>query len=199
MNTTSKPPTHEKKRDRALYARLVESYHADRVGIFVDFDRLNTPRSPLWSPWENVAPLLIVFVGSIGLMFLVDLILGTAVMVLGVFFYLFVVRPWIAQRVYRRAIAAATENLHNWNLLWKLGGLVLTLNFMNKTRCVSPDGDWRAFVTRYLPEMELEGVDAYHAFNRMGRGEDPEDARGKAGSKGHNDRGEDPRLQDVHM
>ena len=197
MNTPPKAPPGEKKRDRALYARLLESYHADRIGIFVDFDRLNSPRSPLWNAWENVAPLLMVFAASLGLMFLVDLILGTAVMVLGVFFYLFIVRPWIAQRVYRRAISAATENLHNWNLLWKLGGLVITLNFMNKTRCVSPEGDWRAFVTRYLPEMEVDGADAYHAFNKVGRGDDADDAKGN--NKGGKDRGEDPRLQDVHM
>ena len=195
MNTTPKQPAGDKKRDRALYARLVESYHADRVGIFVDFDRLNSPRSPLWNAWENVAPLLIVFIGALALMFLLDLILGTAVMVLGVLFYLFIIRPWIAQRVYRRAIAAATENLHNWNLLWKLGGLVLTLNFMNKTRCVSPDGDWRAFVTRYLPEMEVEGAEAYHAFNRLGRGDEGEDGKP---NKGGRDKDE-PRLQDIHM
>ncbi len=181
-------PTTEKRRDRALYARLVESYHADRVGIFVDFDRLNSPRSPVWNPWENVAPLLIVFIGSLSLMFFVQLLLGTATMVLGVLFYLFIIRPWIAQRVYRRAIEAATENLHNWNLLWKIGGLVITLNFMNKTRCVSPDGDWRAFVTRYLPEMELEGVEAYNAFNRMRSGEEDE-TKGK----------DEPRLQDINM
>jgi hypothetical protein len=197
MNTTPKAPPGEKRRDRALYARLVESYHADRIGIFVDFDRLNTPRSPLWNAWENVAPLLIVFIASLGLMFFVNLILGTAVMVLGVLFYLFIVRPWIAQRVYRRAIAASTENLHNWNLLWKLGGLVITLNFMNKTRCVSPEGDWRAFVTRYLPEMEVEGVEAYHAFNRLGRGDEAEEP--KAAAKGGKDKGDDSRLQDVHM
>ena len=154
----------ERKRDRALYARLVESYHADRIGIFIDFDRLNHPRSPVWNPWENVAPMLVVLLGSLSLMFFVNLLLGTAAMVLGVFFYLFVVRPWISQRLYRRAISAATENLHNWNLLWKHGGLVITLNYMNKTRCVAPDGDWRAFVTRYLPEMEVEGVDVYREF-----------------------------------
>ena len=201
MNTTPKAPPGEKRRDRA-HACLVESDQADRIGIFVDFDRLNTPRSPLWNAWENVAPLLLVFSASLTLMFFVNLILGTAVMVLGVFFYLFVVRPWIAQRVYRRAISAATENLHNWNSLWKLGGLVITLNFMNKTRCVSPEGDWRAFVTRYLPEMEVDGVEAYHAFNRLGRGEEAEDPKeAKGGGKGGkgNDRGEDPRLQDVHM
>ena len=165
MNT--KPA--EKKRDRALYARLVESYQADRISVFVDFDRLNHPRSPIWNPWENVVPLLLTLVASITIMFTIDLLLGTAVMVLGVFLYLFIIRPWISQRVYRRALEAAMDNLHNWNILWKQGGLVITLNYMNKTRCVSPDGDWRAFVTRYLPEMEMEGLDMYNAFNQPGR------------------------------
>jgi hypothetical protein len=165
----------EKKRDRALYARLVESYQADRIGIFVDFDRLNHPRSPVWDPWENIGPLLLLLLAALAIMFFVHLMLGTAIMVLGVLFYLFLVRPWIAQRLYRRALHAATDNLHNWNVLWKLGGLVLTLNYMNKTRCVSPDGDWRAFVTRYLPEMEMEGVEVYNTFNRPRTEEDEVD------------------------
>ena len=166
MSSNVPPKAGEKKRDRALYARLVESYHADRIGIFVDFDRLNRPRSPVWDPWENVGPLLLILIGSLALMFFVHLLVGTGVMVLGVLLYLFLVRPWIAQRLYRRAIDAATDNLHNWNILWKLGGLVIALNYMNKTRCVSPDGDWRAFVTRYLPEMEMEGAEMYNQFNR---------------------------------
>lgn len=160
MNT--KPQ--EKKRDRALYARLVESYQADRVSVFVDFDRLNHPKSPIWNAWENIGPLLIILILAISVMVMINLLIGTGIMVLGVFLYLLLVRPWISQRVYRRAIDAAMDNLHNWNILWKLGGLVVTLNYMNKTRCVSPEGDWRAFVTRYLPEMEMEGVEAYNAF-----------------------------------
>jgi len=154
----------KKRRDRALYGRLIESYEADRISIYVDFDRLNAPKSPVFSPWENVVPLLIVFLLAIAAMLLLDLLFGIAAMLLGVIFYMFLVRPWISQRVYRRAIDAATGNLHNWIILWKLGGLVITLNYMDKTRCVSPDGDWRAFVTRYLPEMELDGVDAYSDF-----------------------------------
>ncbi|NKB43203.1 MAG: hypothetical protein GKS03_02875 [Alphaproteobacteria bacterium] len=155
-----------KRKDRALYGRLMESYQADRVSIFIDFDRLNAPRSPVFSPWENVAPLLIILLLAMAVMLLIDLLIGTLAMLLGVISYLFLVRPWVSQRVYRRAIDAATDNLHNWNILWKLGGLVLTLNYMSKTRCVSPDGDWRAFVTRYLPEMDIEGTDVYADFKK---------------------------------
>jgi hypothetical protein len=159
----------ERKRDRALYQRLIESYHADRVGLFVDFDRLNHPKSPVWSPWENVAPVLIVLSGAMVVMFAVNLLLGTALMVAGIFAYLLAIRPWIAQRVYRRTLDAATDNLRNWNILWKLGGLVVTLNYMNKTRCVSPDGDWRAFVTRYLPEAEVEGLESLEQFTEQAK------------------------------
>lgn len=173
------PKAGERKRDRALYARLIESYQADRIGIFVDFDRLNHPKSPVWDAWENVGPLLMILAMAMAVMFFVNLLLGTAAMVLGVLFYLFIVRPWIAQRLYRRALAAAIDNLHNWNILWKLGGLVITLNYMNKTRCVSPDGDWRAFVTRYLPEMEMEGVEVYNEFNRPREDEEKDTIRPK--------------------
>lgn len=170
MNTTPlTPKAGERKRDRALYQRLIESYRADRVGIFVDFDRLNRPKSPVFSPMENVLPLLIVFGGALAVMFTLHLLLGTALMVAGIFLYLAVIRPWVSNRVYRRTIDAATDNLHNWNLLWKLGGLVVTLNYMNKTRCVSPDGDWRAFVTRYLPEMEVEGLESLNQFTSESR------------------------------
>jgi len=154
----------ENRRDKALYGRLMESYQADRISIFIDFDRLNRPKSPVFNPWENVVPLLIVLLMAAAAMVLLDLLLGTLSMLLGVIIYMFLVRPWISQRVYRRSIVAATDNLHNWNILWKLGGLVLTLNYMSKTRCVSPDGDWRAFVTRYLPEMDIEGADVYSEF-----------------------------------
>lgn len=131
----------EKRRDRALYGRLIESYQADRISIFIDFDRLNAPKSPVFSPCENVTLLLIILLLAAGDMMLLDLLLSTLAMAFGVLVYLFLACSWISQRVYRRAIDAATDNLHNWSVLWKLGGLVLALNYMSKTRCVSPDGD----------------------------------------------------------
>ncbi|MBM3512405.1 MAG: ABC transporter ATP-binding protein [Alphaproteobacteria bacterium] len=182
--TPTAPKAGERKRDRALYQRLIESYRADRIGIFVDFGRLNHPKSPVFSPWENVAPILVVVGGSIAMMFTLDLLIGTALLVAGIFVYLLAIRPWIAQRVYRRSLDAATDTLRNWNILWRLGGLVVTLNYMNKTRCVSPDGDWRAFVTRYLPEAEVEGLESLEQFSKTNK---------QAGEK------EGTRIADVEM
>lgn len=161
-----------KRRDQALYARLMESYHADRVSIFVDFDRLNHPRSPVFSPWENVAPLMVLLLAAMVVMLWVHMLVGTAALVLAVFTFMFLVRPIIAQRLYRRTMDAATLNVHNWKLLWRKGGLVIALNYNNKTRCVSPEGDWRAFVSRYLPEIEMEGYEGYSEFNQATKAED---------------------------
>jgi hypothetical protein len=131
----------EKRRDRALYGRLIESYKGDRISSFIDFYRLNAPKSSVFNPCENVTPLPIILLLATGAMVLLDLLLSTLAMAPGVLVYFLLVCSWISQRAYRRAIDAATDNLHNWSVLWKLGGLVLTLNYMSKTRCVSPDGD----------------------------------------------------------
>ena len=131
----------EKRRDRALYGRLIESYQADRISVFIDLDHLNAPKSPVFGPCENGAPMPIIILLVTGAMVLLVLLLRTLAMALGVLVYLFLVYSWISKRAYRRAIDAATDNLHNWNVLWKLGDLALTLNYMPKTRYVSPGGD----------------------------------------------------------
>jgi hypothetical protein len=79
----------EKRRDRALYGRLIESYQADRISIFIDFDHLNAPKSPVFGPCENGAPLPIIILLVTGAMVLLDLLLRTLTMALGVLVYLF--------------------------------------------------------------------------------------------------------------
>jgi len=54
-------------------------------------------------------------------MLLIDLLTGTLEVRLGVISYLFLVSAWLSQRVYRRAVDAAKDNLDNWNILSKFG------------------------------------------------------------------------------
>jgi len=79
--------------------------------------------------------------------------------------YCALVRPLILQRVSGRTIKAATENIHNWNLLWKKGGLAVMLTGTKNSRVTFPH-DWRDFVTRRLPQVNLDGTEIYNAFKR---------------------------------
>jgi hypothetical protein len=70
------------------------------------------------------------------------------------------------QGVSRRAIHAATGNVHNWDLLWKKGGLIVMLKNASKSHCKSPAGDWRVFVAHHFPQMNVEGSELYKVFTR---------------------------------
>ena len=148
-----------KPNDRTLYTSLVHAQNSKLLTIAVDARRLNYPGSPVWQGYENVAPLIALFGISIIILF-VNMLAGIAATVLSVPIYLTLVRPWIFLRVQKRALDSALLNLHNWELLWRKGGLTVT-NGARRKRCQSPSGDWRSFVRDNLPIVEVEASAAH--------------------------------------
>ncbi|TAK98614.1 MAG: hypothetical protein EPO08_18680, partial [Rhodospirillaceae bacterium] len=145
MNTSpSKRP-----KDHILFTSLQQAQKVNAIVVSVRAAHLNHPGSPVWDTGENVAPLLAVLLLPVVLMFTINLIVGTAVLLLSVLVYLTLIRPWILQRVHERTMEMAMENIHNWEVLWKKGGLAVVLKGTMSSRCISPGGNWRAFATRY--------------------------------------------------
>ncbi|MEO5375412.1 MAG: hypothetical protein H7840_14260 [Alphaproteobacteria bacterium] len=138
----------EEKRFVSLKAAIAEG----RVRMLVDFQPHNGPRSPLHRPWENVIPMLLLVMFSLTLLIFKGVIFGTVGLLVAVLVYVFGVRPWVAKRIQARVREAALENLHDWNVLWKFGGLAVALPDKPQIGCVSPDGDWRLFVRSYVAD-----------------------------------------------
>jgi len=159
MNTTPA----NKAKDRELFASLVKAYKANTIAITVDAGRLNRPNSPVWDPVENVIPLLAMLTISVASMFAINVLVGVAILLLSALVYSTLVVPLLAQRVSGRTIKAATENVHNWDLLWKKGGLAVTLIGMKSSRVTFPH-DWRDFAIRRLPQVSVDGTEIYYAF-----------------------------------
>jgi hypothetical protein len=160
---SSKPTSRAK--DREFYSSLVKAHKANAVVVSVNAARLNHPGSPVWDPVDNVAPILALLMVSVVSMFAFNALVGVAMLVLSVLVYSTLVRPLILQRVSGRTIQAATENVHNWDLLWKKGGLAIMLTGTKDSRVTFPH-DWRDFVTRRLPQVNLDGTEIYNAFKR---------------------------------
>src|SRR4051812_12463445 len=90
-----------------LFATLVHAHKAGLIIISVKANRLNHPESPVWDAGENVAPLLAMLIFSIILMLAGKLIIGVAFLALSAISYVALIRPWVLQRVSRRALTAA--------------------------------------------------------------------------------------------
>jgi len=134
--------------DSRLHECLTEAYMADRIKINIDFNRLNRTGSPVFNPWENVIPLLVLILGSLAVMPF-SLVAGTLVLIGAMFAYAFLVRPWIAQRLRARTIENMLRNAHNWQVIWSLGGVVVTLASNPRIGVVAPAGNWRAFARQF--------------------------------------------------
>jgi hypothetical protein len=140
--------------DYKLHERLAEAYMADRIRIQIDFQRLNRTGSPVFNPWENVVPLLGLLLGSLAIMPF-NLVAGTIAMVGAMFFFAFLVRPWVARRLRERTIQAMLKNAHNWQLIWSYGGVVVVLRDNPRIGVVSPAGNWRTFARRFDGGQEI--------------------------------------------
>jgi len=165
-----------KAKDRELFASIVKAYKANTIAISVDAARLNRPNSPVWDPVENVLPLLAILVISVASMFVLNVLAGVAILLLGALAYSSLVRPILAQRVSGRTITAATENVHNWDLLWKKGGLSIMLTGTKSSRVTFPH-DWRDFAVRCLPQVSVDGTELYYAFKRAADGDADADVK----------------------
>ena len=81
-------------------------------------------------------------------------IVGVLLIVVSALVYVAFILPWILHRVSVRAKSAAMDNAHNWDVLWRAGGLIITFTGNELSKCMSPSGNWRDFVTQYLPRSE---------------------------------------------
>jgi hypothetical protein len=142
----------------------VRAHKAQTVAILVRAARLNQPGSPLWDPIDNIAPLLSILLIAALAVAVVNVLAATAVMVLGALLYAILIRPFILRVVQERALESAVGHLHNWELLWKQGGLVLKTAGASGPVCLSPAGDWRAFVQQNIPMVAVDGPDSHVSF-----------------------------------
>ncbi len=140
------------KRDVVLHERLQEAYDEGRLIVHTDYMRLNRTDSPVFSPWINVVPLLTMLLLALVLLFLAGLLVGTVALVFAVLIYVLIVRPWTAQTVHKRAVAVMMSDAGSWMRMWAFGGIVLQLAANPRIGCAAPDGDWRAFTSRYFAE-----------------------------------------------
>jgi len=145
--------TRKQRQDREFdYRVLQHGVSSGRLKIYTDFRVFNQGHSPTYSPWDNVAPLLLMVLVSLALLVVVGIIVGVLALLLSVVLYAFFVRLWVMHRLHERTRQAMMQNLNNWEVLWGMGGVVLS-NERTGQLCHAPAGNWRAFVTNGLADL----------------------------------------------
>ena len=136
------------------YEALRRAYITGRIVIFTDARVLNRPGSPVYSATDVFVPTLVLMASSLTLLFAFGLMQWLVTLVLIMLWQAYGARYLIEWRLHRRTVEASVRNLHNMRLLWALGGIAVALKDWPEKNCVSPFGDWQAFVGDYLIDPE---------------------------------------------
>jgi hypothetical protein len=122
------------------------------VEIDIDARRLNHIDSPVASEADGN----IWIYGAVGLAALVlwwkGIVPAVAVLAVGALVYLTLGRAYVHRRIERRVREKALHDLEVWRKLWRFPGLQLrAAGDAGVAECVSPEGNWMAFVRAAMP------------------------------------------------
>jgi hypothetical protein len=132
-----------------LLAALRRLVGERKIDIDVDPRRLNHIDSPVASEADGnvwvygavaIAALLLWWKGPVP---------AVAVIAVGALLYLTLGRAYVHRRIERRVREKALNNLDVWRKLWRFPGL--RLKATGTAECLSPDGNWMAFVRTAMP------------------------------------------------
>jgi hypothetical protein len=144
------------KEEQELHARLRAAHERNLLTIYTDFGRLNATGSPVFNPWQAAVPLAFLLLLSLFVLLSAGLIAGTVALVLSVAVFAVAIRPWLEYRIRQRAIVVLMRDAKTMNLLWAYGGVGISLAGQPRTVVAAPDGNWRNFVRRHLPDTGLQ-------------------------------------------
>lgn len=143
--------------------QLRELLDADKVKLGVHIRKMNTPGTPVYRSFENVAPAAAILVGSFGSTMLVHFYLGFAVLLAGCWWWLGKHMPRVKDGVFDRTAAMVLADDRTFQMWWAQGVLSLYAKATDgEERAATGRNDWRAWV-RALPEdLETLSPDRRH-------------------------------------
>ena len=136
--------------DVELHRCLSNAIQAGQVQVFADAGMLGHDGSPVHSPWDHLAPLLVLMSLALVILLSTGMAIGIVAMTLGALFHLTCNRYYVQWRLQERSKAFITTSLVHWQTVWQLGGVALTVVGTNEPACFAPMGDWRKFARRNL-------------------------------------------------
>jgi hypothetical protein len=134
------------------YQKLRNAYASGRVRIVLDTKQLNKPGSLVYNALDIYVPALVLLTSSITLLFAFGLMEWTIALVFVLLWQIFGAPILVEQRLKRRTLNALLHGLESFSLVWGHSGIALVLAEYPENFCLSPNGDWQAFLGLYVTD-----------------------------------------------
>lgn len=144
------------KADLLKYKALHRVISQDKTIIYYDYEKLNRTGSPIYSPWENLIPILFPLFIGFGLVFFVGIFISLLVITGSCLLYVYYLRKFIYLKLKERTKIYILSSIDKFQEMWNLGALILVTSDGKNLGCFSPDGDWRDFIVKYYSEYMVD-------------------------------------------
>ncbi len=133
-----------------LHEQIATAIAEGKVVLATDARVLDVQGSPVHSPWDNLAPLLILMLLALVILLSAGMAFGIVAMTIGALLHLTLTRYFVAWQIQRRTLAYMVESVAHWQAVWERGGVGILLKGSGELPCFAPLGDWRKFARRNL-------------------------------------------------
>ena len=144
------------KRDSMIFKALQTSVEQNKLRIYLDYNKINKPSSPIYNPWECLLPMLIPLVIGLFLILSIGIFFGLLFILGMILVYTTYFKKIIYQRVIDRTKNHLIDSVSKCQEMWDFGGIVLVSTEDKKNGCVSPEGDWKEFVVNNFSDYMLD-------------------------------------------
>lgn len=144
------------KADRMVFKALQKAIAEDKIHLCLINSKVNVPGSIIYNPWEMLLPILVPVLLGLILIGVVGILVGIAIMTVGIFLSSNLVKKKLEKRLMDRALKVFTSNYTACSEMWQFGGLVLVKTDDKKYGCIAPEGDWKEFVITHFADMMVD-------------------------------------------
>ncbi len=139
-----------------IFKALQKALKEDKIHLCLINSRVNIPGSKIYNPWEALLPILIPVMIGLILIGAVGILVGLAIMTIGIILSSNLVKKKMEARLLNRALKMFTADYETCEEMWQFGGLVLVKSDDNKYGCISPQGDWKEFVVKHFASLMVD-------------------------------------------
>ena len=145
------------RQDELIFKALKKAYLSGKIEILTDMGILNRYGSPVYNPWQNILPIIILSMLGLAVIFCMNVFYGLITIIIGFFVQQIYVRTVVEKIVRDKVLDIMFRNLGNFKYIWQMKVITIVMKGNPNVGCKAKDnGDLKTFVALNLSDEMLD-------------------------------------------
>ena len=145
------------RQDELVFKALKKAYLSGKIEILTDMGILNRYGSPVYNPWQNIMPIVVLSLLGLAVIFCMNVFYGLITIIIGFFVQQIYVRTVVEKIVRDKVLDIMFRNMGNFQYIWQMKVITIVMKDNSNVGCKAKDnGDLKTFVALNLSDDMLD-------------------------------------------